>query len=363
MHYHTIVIGAGQAGLAAGYYLKQAGHSFRLLDAHARVGDSWRQRWEGLRLFSPQRYNQLPGLPPAGDDWQLPDRLELADYLENYAKHFSLPVTSHCTCVRATRSVAPGKGPVWTLETTQGEFTADHLVIATGAYHTPFIPQAVADTFPPEIQQFHSKDIHDVADIASDRTSVLVVGAGASGQQISKLLLQRGARVTLAGPPLGNLPRALLGKDIYWWLYTSGLITLRTDRGPGKWLANASGDVTVDETCPEGHPNFRRVKNHVEKFAADGLHFRCKKTTPEPLPWPENGTDKAVVIWCTGYKNAWPWLPAELLDRDGQPLLNRGRSTVFPEVSFLGLPNLRRTNSSLVGGVGHDAEALLAKVD
>lgn len=356
MIHDTIVIGAGQAGLAAGYYLKQAGKDFILLDGHARVGDSWRQRWAGLRLFSPQRYNQLPGLPPPGGDWHLPDRLELADYLENYARHFALPVTSQCTCVRATRSAEVGEAAVWHLETTQGNFLTRELVVATGAYHTPSVPRAVADTFPAAVRQYHSSEIKSVEAIAAAGTSVLVVGAGASGQQLSKLLLEVGAKVTLAGPELGNLPRGLLGRDIYWWLYKSGLITLRTDRGPGKWLANSAGDVTVDETCPEG-PNLLRVKNHVEKFTPDGLYFRCKKTTPTPLAWPES--EDAVVIWCTGYRNQWPWLPTEMMDADGCPLLNRGQSKIFPEVTFLGLPNLRRTNSSLVGGVGQDARALL----
>jgi len=99
--YDTIIIGAGQAGLAAGYYLKQAKRDFLILDANDRIGDNWRQRWAGLRLFSPQRYNHLPGLAPEGGDWHLPDRLEMADYLETYARHFALPVNLHCSCVRA----------------------------------------------------------------------------------------------------------------------------------------------------------------------------------------------------------------------------------------------------------------------
>jgi len=357
--HHTIVIGAGQAGLAAGYYLKQADRDFMILDAHARVGDNWRERWEGLRLFSPQRYNALPGLPPPGGEWHLPSRLEVADYLEHYAGYFALPLTSHCTCVRAQIVSGSELGGIWELETTQGTFRAQNIIVATGAYRTPWLPGAVADTFPGDVKQYHSSEIRDVADVADAGTAALLIGAGASGQQLSRLLLDRGTKVTLLGPKLGNLPRALLGKDIYWWLYKSGLITLRTDRGPGKWLANEAGDVTVAETCPEGHPNFRRVQNHLVKYAPDGLRFRCEKTTPKPLPWPEAGTTRAIVIWCTGYRNAYPWLPAAMLDENDAPLLEQGRSTVYPEVTFLGLPNLRRTNSSLLGGVGEDARVLV----
>jgi len=358
---HTIVIGAGQAGLAAGYYLKQAGRDFMILDAHERVGDNWRKRWEGLRLFSPQRYNGLPGLAPPGGEWHLPSRLELADYLEGYARHFALPVRNNCTCVRAQIVAESGsrasKVRTWEVTTGNGTFRAENLVVATGAYTTPVKPEAIADSFPPEIKQYHSSEIRDVTDIADKGADVLVVGAGASGQQLSRLLLKAGADVILAGPGMGNLPRTFMGKDIYWWLYKSGMLTLRTDRFPGKLLLNeGTGDVTVGE--PELDPAVRRIKTHIARYSEGSLRCKCRKTAPEPIPWPAKGK-KGIVIWCTGYRNRFPWLPAEMLDENEAPLLTDGRSSVYPEVSFLGLPNLRRPNSSLVGGVGEDAKALL----
>lgn len=358
---HTIVIGAGQAGLAAGYYLKQAGHDFLILDANKRVGDNWRKRWEGLKLFSPQLYNQLPGLAPPEADDHLPTRLDLANYLEDYARHFTLPVRNLCTCVRA-QIVKGGKGEkekgrTWEISTDNGTFRTKNLVVATGAYTTPTKPEAIADSFPPEVKQYHSSEIRNVADIADADTDVLVVGAGASGQQLSRLLLKTGASVILAGPPLGNLPRTLLDRDIYWWLYKSGMITLRTDRFPGKQLLNASkGDVTVGE--PPVDPAIRRIKTHIARYNEGSLRCKCQKTAPKPIPWPAKGK-KGVVLWCTGYRNRFPWLPAEMLDENESPLLKNGRSSVYPEVTFLGLPNLRRPNSSLVGGVGRDAQALL----
>lgn len=350
--YHTIIIGAGQAGLAAAYYLQRAGHRAVLLEQHDRVGDQWRQRWAGLRLFSPQRYNGLPGWPPAGDAWYTPSRLEVADYLEGYAARFAFEVRTRCTCVRARKD-----GAVWTVETSCGTLTARHLVVASGAYRTPWVPRAIADSFPEDIAQYHSSDIRDVADVAGPDTDALVVGAGASGQQLSRLLLQAGSNVTLAGPAVGNLPRRLLGRDIYWWLYASGMMTVRTDRWPGKLLAGAGGgDVTVAE--PPLPAAVQRVPTEIARYADGHLRCKCERTAPRPIPFP-GPSKRGVVVWCTGYRNAYPFLPAALLDAGGQPRRAGVRSSVDPTVSYLGLPNLRRPNSSLLGGVGRDAAELV----
>lgn len=351
--YHTLIIGAGQAGLAAAYHLQRAGHDCLLLDAHARVGDQWRQRWVGLRLFSPQQYNALPGLPPPGEALHLPSRLEIADYLEGYAHHFAFNISPSSTCVRAQKE-ADNR---WAITTDRGEtHRAHHLVVATGAYQTPWKPTAIAASFPAEISQYHSADIRDVATIAGPDTDALVVGAGASGQQLSRLLLAAGATVTLSGPEVANLPRKFLGKDIYWWLYKSGLMTLRTDRFPGKLMVQqGAGDVTVAE--PPVPAAIRRIKTEIARYADGALRCKCEKTAPAPIPWPAAGK-QGLVIWCTGYRNAYPFLPAKMLAEDGSPLLADGRSSVYPEVSFMGLPNLRRPNSSLIGGVGRDAALL-----
>lgn len=329
------------------------------------MGDSWRKRWEGLELFSPQRYNELPGLAPPGGAWHLPSRIEIADYFEDYARHFALPIRNLCTCVRAQIIIEQQNGGgkdggkrTWEITTDRGTLLTRNLVVATGAYATPAKPEAVADSFPAEIQQYHSSEVRNVAEIADTDTDVLVVGAGASGQQLSRLLLKTGAGVTLAGPDVANLPRTFLGKDIYWWLYKSGVMTVRTDRFPGKLLLNdKTGDVTVGE--PPVSPEIRRIKTRIISYNEGCLRGECEKTAPEPIPWPAPGK-KGVVLWCTGYQNRYPWLPTEMLDEADQPLLVDGHSQVYSEVDFLGLPNLRRPNSSLVGGVGEDARALLS---
>jgi len=352
--YDCIVIGAGQAGLAAGYYLQHSGKQFLILEANDRIGDNWRNRWEGLRLFSPNQYNALPGLPPPGEPLALPDRLEMADYLEAYATHFALPVRLHCTRVRAQKA-----DHLWKISSDTGTFLTRQLIIATGAYRTPFIPEILASSFPPVIRQLHSSEIQSVTELADEDSSVLIIGAGASGQQLSRLFYATGADVTLAGPTLPNLPRNFLGKDIYWWLYKSGMMTLRNDRAPGSWLGNAGkGDLTVGEPAlPDG---IRRIKTKVTLCEDGYLQFDCQKTMPNPLPWPER--KKGIVVWCTGFQNSYPFLPPDASDEHGTLLQQSGQSTVYDKLFFLGLPNLLRPNSSLVGGVGQDAARIVGEV-
>lgn len=350
--YHTIVLGAGQAGLAAGYYLQKAGRDFLILEANDRVGDGWRRRWKGLRLFSPQRYNGLPGLAPAGDDWYLPSRLEIADYLENYARHFALPVRNRRTCVRAAKEAAGH----WLIETDQETFCAQNVVVATGAYRTPQRPAAVVDTFPATIDQLHSSEVREPDELARRYGSILFVGAGASGQQLARACAAAGAEVILAGPKVGNLPRHILGRDVYWWMYKSGLMGLRTDRPPGSLMASPGGDVTVGE--PPLPAGVRRVETELIGYRDGALRWRCQSTAPEPTPWPAAG-HAGLVVWCTGYHNAYPFLPTDLLNEDGRPRRNGAISAVDPSVVYLGLPNLRRVNSGLMGGVGADAGAVL----
>lgn len=347
----VIVIGGGQAGLAAGYHLKQAGLPYLILDAQPRIGDSWRKRWNGLRLFSPQRYNQLPGATPSGDPLHLPDRLELADYLEEYATQHQLVVRSG-QVVDEVAVTSTG----FTVRTRTSDYACAQVIVATGAYHTPSVPHKLDETFPPETFRLHASEVREVADLVGSDTSVLVVGAGASGQQLARLALDTGAEVILTGPEVTNLPRKVFGKDIYWWLYGSGMMSLRCDKVPGRWLADDSrGTVTVAENTATllARPQLTRVADHLSKYAGGQLHF---SKTP-PLDWPK--AKKGIVLYCTGYRNSYPFLPVAAVDGEGTPLERGGISTSLPGLYYLGLPNLRHLNSSLVGGVGRDAAQIV----
>jgi putative flavoprotein involved in K+ transport len=161
----TVVIGGGQAGLAVGYHLAQANRPFVILDAHERVGDAWRKRWDSLRVFSPARLDGLPGRPFPISGWYFPTKDEMADYFEDYAATFALPVR---TGVRVTRVSKSGQGFV--VESDHGRFEAEHVVIASGHEHTPRTPDFARD-LDPKIRQLHSSEYRRPSQLAGPTAS------------------------------------------------------------------------------------------------------------------------------------------------------------------------------------------------
>ena len=209
--YDTIVIGAGQAGLASAYYLQRAGSRFLILDGGSQIGESWLRRWDSLRLFTPVRYNSLPGLPFPGEPYALPAKDAVARYLEAYVAHFALPVRLN------TRVSSLVRDEDRFVVTTDGEtFTARSVIVATGAYHRAYIP-AFAGTLSPSLVQMHSSEYRNPD--ALPPGSVLVVGAGNSGAQIALELAQSGRPTWLSGRDTGSIPRRVLGRDVYDWLW------------------------------------------------------------------------------------------------------------------------------------------------
>lgn len=341
---NTLVIGAGQAGLATGYFLQRAGIPFLLLDAHARVGDSWRTRWDTLRLFSPNPYNNLPGLPLTGTQTKFPTKDEVADYLERYARTFELPIQTHIAVSELTKTTDG-----YLLHTSQGAYEAERVVIATGAFHTPNIP-AVSKKIPPPIHQLPGKLYRNAA--ALPPGDVLVVGTGASGISIATDLAAT-RTVYLSGRILPSLPRKLLGVDIYWWLYTTGLLTASVDSWVGRNIMESqqhSGDAPVGMS----------VKRLVEKAGiflvgkTTGVQDnRVTFTTGQRL-------SPAVIIWATGYHYDFNWIRLPIFNQDGELQQYRGVVEDFPDLYFVGLNYLYRVNSSLLGGVARDAEYIVA---
>src|SRR5439155_21053182 len=177
-HFETIVIGGGQAGLSLGYYLKQLGRPFAILDANRRIGGSWRTRtWDSLRLFTPARYDGLPGWPFPAPAWSYPTARETADYLELYADRFELPVRSGVRVDRLAKA-----GDRFLVEAGERRFLASSIVIATGFYGTPSVP-GFAFELDPRIVQMHSSEYRDPSQLALG--GVLIVGAGNSGADIA----------------------------------------------------------------------------------------------------------------------------------------------------------------------------------
>ena len=174
----TVVIGGGQAGLSVGYYLAQRSVRFVILDAHDRVGDIWRERWDSLHLFTPARFDGLAGMPFPAPPFSFPTKNEMADYLERYATHFGLPV---CTGTKVTRLARIGE--LFSVTTTRGTVVARQVVVAMSSYQVPRLPD-VARQLDPSIVQLHSLEKRSPAQLRDG--PLLVVGAGNSGAEIAK---------------------------------------------------------------------------------------------------------------------------------------------------------------------------------
>jgi putative flavoprotein involved in K+ transport len=341
--YEVVVIGAGQAGLAAGYWLAKQDLDFIILDAHPRIGDAWRNRWTSLKLFTPARYSGLPGLPFPGEPYHFPTREEVASYLEWYAEAFELAVRLGVRG-RSVRRV----GAVFEIDAGERSFQAENVIVATGPFETPHVP-AIAVEIAPHILQLHSSDYREPSQLPDGDT--LVVGAANSGAQIA-LELAGSRRVTLAGRSVGSLPRRVLGLDIFDVL-TRTVMKPGADSAIGRRIrknAFGSSDALIGMT--EGDLR-RGAVTRVGRIGA----------ARDGKPALEDGTplNPASIIWCTGFRPDFSWIDAPILDADGNPIHRRGVTTE-PGLYFLGLRFQYRLNSSLIGGVGADAAFVVERV-
>jgi putative flavoprotein involved in K+ transport len=344
--YDTIVIGAGQAGLAAGYYLKRAGVRFVLLDAADEIGAAWKNRWDSLRLFTPVRYNALPGMPFPGERYSLPTKDDVAEYLKAYAQRFDLPVRLR-TAVSSLRS-EDGR---YVVTTASGAFSARSVIVATGANQRPYVP-AFAATLAPHLVQIHSSAYRRPSQLSPG--SVLVVGAGNSGAQIALELAESGRPVVLSGPDTGSLPRRILGRDIYDWVWPT-MMRPPVDSFLGRRLMRGrlfAGDPLVGMSA--------------KSLARPGLE-RAGKTAGARggLPLLADGrllSDIAAVVWCTGFRPDFSWIELPVLGLDGYPRHRRGVACGTPGLAFLGMRYQYRMSSALLGGVGQDAAYVTSRI-
>ena len=196
----VLVVGAGQAGLAAAHELARQGVPFRIVHGDARVGDQWRRRWTSLRLYSPAFADSLPGMPFPGSRWHYPSGAEMADYLEAYAKRFGFPIDHGVHVERIDRDPA-GRG--FLVDAGDRRYEADQVIVAAGSFREPSVP-AFAAELDPAIRQLHSIDYHDPSHLAPG--PVLVVGASHSGADVALEAAQAGHETILAGHIHAQLP-------------------------------------------------------------------------------------------------------------------------------------------------------------
>jgi putative flavoprotein involved in K+ transport len=338
----TVIVGAGQAGLAMGRELAIRGRDFVILDARAGIGDVWRERWDSLRLFTPAGHSALPGMQFPGPAGNFPTRTEVADYFAAYAAQFGLPVRRGTTVVHVS---ANSEG--FLLDTTKGALDARRVVIATGSNQHPTIPGFSRD-LDPRIAQLHSAEYRDPASV--EPGPVLVVGAGTSGTQLA-IELAGSHSVTIAGRPTVHVPDAVLRwAPGAYWAFAHSVLTRSTPIG--RKVAGVFHDrgaplinISVKDLDRAG---MRRV-GRIEGVASGSPTLEGG----EPI-------EARTVLWATGYRPDFSWIDGIVVDDHGWPITRRGLAEEVPGLYFLGLPFQYALTSGLIGGVGRDAAYLAA---
>ena len=344
----TLVIGGGQAGLATGYSLSQRDLPYKIIDANNRIGDAWRNRWDSLRLFTPNRLNHLPGMPFPGYHWGFPSKNEMADYLESYARKFDLRVETGVRVERLTR-----EGDRFVATSGNRRFEADNVVVAMSSWQRPRVPD-YAPELDPRIVQLHVAEYKNPGQLQEG--DVLVVGAGNSGGEVA-IELVRTHKVLLSGAGNGAIPfrpesvaaRVLMpfvGRVIFHRVLTTRTPIGRKARP--KWIS--TGEPLI------------RVK--PKDLAAVGVERVPRVTGVQSgLPQLEDGrcVDVANVVWCTGFHPGFSWIDLPVLGPQ-EPLHRRGIVESEPGLYFIGLKFLYSVSSEQIQGVGRDADYIAGKI-
>jgi putative flavoprotein involved in K+ transport len=341
-YFETVIIGGGQAGLSVGYHLKKQGRPFVILDANERIGDAWRKRWDSLRLFTPARYDGLQGWRFPAPAVSFPTKDEMADYLESYAARFELPVRTGVEVDGLSR-----EGDRFVVASGNRRFEAKHVVVATGANQVPKV-SAFADELLSSIVQLHSSQYRRPSQLQEG--AVLVVGAGNSGAEIA-FEVSRLHPTYLSGRPSGQIPvrhGPAMARFVFPVIRFVGhhVLTLRTP----------IGRKAQPRFISHGAP-LVRVK--LKDLIAAGVEQVPRTVGIEDgRPALEDGRvlDVSNVIWCTGFREEFPWIDLPIFGEDGRPLHERGVVVGEPGLYFVGMPFQYASTSDVLPGVGRDAE-------
>jgi putative flavoprotein involved in K+ transport len=339
-HRDVVVIGGGQAGLAIGYFLSQQRRRFTILEAADQPAAAWRERWDSLKLFTPVRRDSLPGRAFPGEPDSYPTRDEVVAYLEDYARHFELPVEldSRAAAVRCSDAG-------FEVELADRRYTTDQVVIATGPFQVPFTPP-VASGLAGDVMQLHSTGYRRPEQLPDG--PVVVVGGGNTGYQIAEELV-RSREVHLAiGARQAPLPQRILGRDLFGYLERLGLMAKTVDSRLAQRLKDR-------ETLIGSSP--RRARKQ-------GIRLRARVTGAEGATLRfADGSQQAVsaVIWATGFRLDHSFVQAPVFDADGRLEHRRGVTSV-PGLYFLGLPWQYTRGSALLGWVQNDAQYVAERI-
>lgn len=390
----TLVIGGGQAGIAMSEHLSNHGIEHLVLERH-RIAERWRtERWDSLVANGPAWHDCFPSLAFDTDPNGFPNKVEISDYFERYAKHINAPIRTNVNVERVARKKAQ---TTFEITTNQGVIEATHLVAATGPFQTPVIPPLLPDI--PSIKQIHSNEYKNPQQL--EEGAVLVIGAGSSGSQIADELNRSGRTVYLSVGPHERPPRSYRGRDFVWWLGVLGKWDAATVDPATQHVtiavSGARGGETVDfrrlahegitltgmsqsfdngvltfaddltTNVRNGDENYLSLLDEADAFVAkNGLDLpeepeaRIFPGEPTCLTEPLsrlNLTEANIrsIIWATGYKSDYSWINLDVFDNSGKPQHQRG-VTAESGFYFLGLPWQSRRGSSFIWGVWHDAK-------
>jgi putative flavoprotein involved in K+ transport len=351
-HIETLIIGAGQAGLATAYHLQRLGRECLVVEANDRIGDNWRSHYDSLRLYTPAKMSGLPGLAFPGDPWSFPGKDDVADYLEQYALQLDLPVRTgtRVTCLERTED---GLGFVATVDA--DTITCDDVVVATGTFgRTPYVPDAAAG-LDPTIRQLHSSQYVRPAQLAPGVT--LVVGAAHSGCDIAYEVAAERPTI-LVGRDTGQIPvswesrrlRLMLPVMLFAWRH---VLTRRTP----------VGRRVMRHVRAHGGPMTRVKREHLAARGVERIEARVVGVT-DGRPRLDDGRvlDVANVIWCTGFRQVFDWIDLPVLGEDDWPAEYRGVVETEPGLYFCGLAFQYSMSSTVLPGVGRDAEYLARRI-
>jgi len=347
----TVIIGGGQAGLSLGYHLAQRDLPFVILEANQRIGDSWRSRWDSLRLFTPARFDGLAGMPFPAAGHTFPTKNEMADYLEAYVARFALPVRTGVRVDRLSR-----EGGRYVVAAGERRFEADHVVVAMATYQRRRVP-VFAQELDPGIVQLHSSDYRNLSQLRDG--GVLIVGAGNSGSEIALEVARAGHPTWMSGRDTGHVPfriegmaaRLVLAQLVLRFLFHR---ILTTDTPLGR-----KARPTI---VSRGGPLIR-VK--PSDLAVAGIQ-RVPRTTGVRSGLPVLADDRVLdvtnVIWCTGFHPGFSWIDLPVFGADGEPVHHRGVVPDEPGLYFVGLHFLYAMSSTMIHGVSRDAEHIAANI-
>lgn len=344
---NTIVIGGGQAGLAAGYYLRQMNREFVIMDAGEQTGDAWRTRWDSLRLFTPAWLNGLPGMPFPGNPQHFPSKDEVADYLWAYRRKFRLPVRHDCAVLRLTKGMRR-----FEVVTKDGNLFADNVIVATGSYQQAKLP-AFSNELTAVTHQLHSSRYNNPQHLPEG--GALVVGAGTSGLQIALDIRSTGRSVYLAGEPTLHIPNFVFRyfERPFVWV-ASNLLTLKTPMGrkacraiKGEGKGAPLINVSMSDIYDAGIRHVSRIVG-----ARDGWPL-TEKGVVVPV---------STVVWATGFSPDYSWMCIPgCVDEQGYPVTRRGVSPIGG-LYFVGSTFQYGLTSTWLGGVGRDAEFVCRQI-